>query len=145
MTGESALHAAARADSDGAVGVLAAAHPPLKQPLGQDARIALALIEDFLRVFAFEWTASTAAAEIAGWDQKLPAADVGRVRGVLLDVGISSPQLDGGRGFRPEVDGPLDMRFDAGEGVESAREYLVRASRREFAAALEAIVAAKPD
>ena len=32
-----------------------------------------------------------------------------KVAGVLLDLGISSPQLDGGRGFRPEVDAPLDM------------------------------------
>ena len=50
--------------------------PPLKNPLGKDAQIALALIEDFLRVFAFEWTASTAAAEIAGWGERLPATDV---------------------------------------------------------------------
>ena len=48
----------------------------LKNPLGKDAQIALALIEDFLRVFAFEWTASTAAAEIAGWGERLPATDV---------------------------------------------------------------------
>ena len=43
--------------------------------------------------------------------------------GVLIDIGISSPQLDGGRGFRPEFDGPLDMRFDISPGVEvSVRE-----------------------
>ena len=33
--------------------------------------------------------------------------------GVFLDLGISSPQFDdGSRGFRPEQDGPLDLRFD---------------------------------
>jgi 16S rRNA (cytosine1402-N4)-methyltransferase len=48
--------------------------------------------------------------------------------GVLLDIGISSPQLDGGRGFRPEMDGPLDMRFDVDHG-ESAWEWLQTCSR----------------
>jgi 16S rRNA (cytosine1402-N4)-methyltransferase len=42
------------------------------------------------------------------------------VDGILLDIGISSPQLDGTRGFRPEFDGPLDMRFDVRPEVESA-------------------------
>ncbi|KAG1653003.1 hypothetical protein FOA52_007858 [Chlamydomonas sp. UWO 241] len=59
------------------------------------------------------------------------------VMGVLLDIGISSPQLDGNRGFRPEMDGPLDMRFDTSPGVESALEFLLRASRTELAAAIE--------
>ena len=39
----------------------------------------------------------------------------GSVSGVLLDVGISSPQFDDvSRGFRPEADGALDLRFDTG-------------------------------
>ena len=66
------------------------------------------------------------------------------VDGVLLDIGISSPQLDGGRGFKPEVDGPLDMRFDVREGVEDAMGYLKRASRVELAAALEAYGGERP-
>ena len=74
----------------------------------------------------------------------LPEADKGKVRGVLLDVGISSPQLDGGRGFRPEVDGPLDMRFDASSSSETARAYLVRATRSQLAAALEAFGGERP-
>ena len=45
----------------------------------------------------------------------------------------------GGRGFRPEVEGPVDMRFDASEQSETALQYLVRASRQELAAALEAV------
>lgn len=41
-----------------------------------------------------------------------------------MDVGISSPQFDDtGRGFRPEADGPLDLRFDNSKGVP-ASEFL---------------------
>ena len=58
--------------------------------------------------------------------------------GVLIDIGISSPQLDGGRGFRPEFDGPLDMRFDVSEGVETALGYLRRADRHDLAKAIVA-------
>ena len=48
----------------------------------------------------------------------------GSVSGVLLDVGISSPQFDDvSRGFRPEADGPLDLRFDTAHGVP-ASEFL---------------------
>lgn len=60
----------------------------------------------------------------------------GFVNGVLLDIGISSPQLDGTRGFRPEIDGPLDMRFDVASG-ETALQYLHRVDRHELATALE--------
>lgn len=51
--------------------------------------------------------------------------------GVLLDIGISSPQLDGGRGFRPEMDGPLDLRFDKEHG-QSAWDYLQTCTREHF-------------
>lgn len=37
--------------------------------------------------------------------------------GILLDIGISSPQLDGDRGFRPEMDSILDLRFDLSSGT----------------------------
>ena len=50
--------------------------------------------------------------------------ELGSISGVLLDVGISSPQFDDtSRGFRPEMDGPLDLRFDTGKGVP-AYEFL---------------------
>jgi len=56
----------------------------------------------------------------------------GSVSGVLLDVGISSPQFDDvSRGFRPEADGALDLRFDTGKGVP-ASEFLTTVPRTEL-------------
>ena len=52
--------------------------------------------------------------------------------GVFLDLGISSPQFDDAtRGFRPEQDGPLDLRFDVERGMP-ASEYLRTVSRDEL-------------
>ena len=53
--------------------------------------------------------------------------------GVLLDLGVSSPQLDvAGRGFSFGKDGPLDMRMDPDSG-ESAAQWLARAGEAEIA------------
>ena len=55
-----------------------------------------------------------------------------RVAGVLLDLGVSSPQLDEpARGFSFVRDGPLDMRMDP-TGGESAADWLARATQEEI-------------
>ena len=57
----------------------------------------------------------------------------GRVDGVLLDIGVSSAQLDDpGRGFSFTQDGPLDMRMDPDSG-ENASAWLMRAAERDIA------------
>ncbi|MGM0702679.1 MAG: 16S rRNA (cytosine(1402)-N(4))-methyltransferase RsmH [Pseudomonadota bacterium] len=56
----------------------------------------------------------------------------GRLAGVLLDLGVSSPQLDDPeRGFSFLRDGPLDMRMDPTRG-ESVADFLVRADEAEL-------------
>lgn len=56
--------------------------------------------------------------------------------GILLDLGVSSPQLDDAeRGFSFMADAPLDMRMDPTRG-ESAAQFLARASEEEIAQAL---------
>ncbi len=62
-------------------------------------------------------------------------ADLGihRIDGLLLDLGVSSPQIDNpARGFSFRFDGPLDMRMDTTRG-ESAAEFLARADERHIA------------
>ena len=62
---------------------------------------------------------------LAEWDETAAGLD-----GVLLDLGVSSPQLDeAARGFSFMADAPLDMRMDTTQG-ESAADFLAAADER---------------
>src|SRR6266404_676290 len=64
--------------------------------------------------------------------QVLDAERIGKVDGVLLDLGVSSPQIDDpDRGFSLRTDGPLDMRMDPTRG-NSAAQWLAAATEGEL-------------
>jgi 16S rRNA (cytosine1402-N4)-methyltransferase len=65
---------------------------------------------------------------LADWDATADGLD-----GVLMDLGVSSPQIDdAARGFSFQGDGPLDMRMDPTVG-EDAATFLARAGEAEIA------------
>ena len=67
----------------------------------------------------------------------LADADVGEVQGVLMDLGVSSPQLDDAqRGFSFRFSGPLDMRMNPQEG-ESAAQWLNAADEADISRVLK--------
>ncbi|HET7662476.1 MAG TPA: 16S rRNA (cytosine(1402)-N(4))-methyltransferase RsmH [Rhodanobacteraceae bacterium] len=67
-------------------------------------------------------------ADLAAWDATQAGLD-----GVLLDIGVSSPQLDdAARGFSFMADAPLDMRMDPTTG-ESAADFLATADEKDIA------------
>jgi 16S rRNA (cytosine1402-N4)-methyltransferase len=71
-------------------------------------------------------------------DQLTGNGDItGRVNGVLLDLGVSSPQLDeAGRGFSFMREGPLDMRMDPDSGP-SAADWLNSADEKSIGRVLK--------
>jgi len=59
------------------------------------------------------------------------------IDGVLMDIGVSSPQLDdASRGFSFQKDGPLDMRMDRSSGI-SAADWLNKADLEEITMVLK--------
>ena len=113
---------------------------------GGHARRILAALGPAGRLVALDRDPATdaAAAAIAdprfafrrAWFSEMPQVLAGlgleRVDGVLLDLGVSSPQIDDpARGFSLRADGPLDMRMDPTRG-ESAAQFIARADVREL-------------
>jgi 16S rRNA (cytosine1402-N4)-methyltransferase len=73
--------------------------------------------------------------ELQKWMEELGL--VGKVDGILLDLGVSSPQLDEPqRGFSFLREGPLDMRMDTSTGLDAA-SWLNMASEQEIAKVLK--------
>lgn len=61
---------------------------------------------------------------------------ISRVCGILMDIGVSSPQIDEPeRGFSFRSDGPLDMRMDTSQGVTAA-QWLAQATKKQIEQAL---------
>jgi 16S rRNA (cytosine1402-N4)-methyltransferase len=73
-------------------------------------------------------------------EERVRAAGLeGGLQGVLMDLGVSSPQLDEARrGFSFMQDGPLDMRMD-NEAGQSAAQWLARAGERDIVAVLRTL------
>lgn len=69
-------------------------------------------------------------ASFAAMGERLAGA---KIAGVLLDLGISSPQIDdAARGFSFRFEGPLDMRMDTTRGITAA-EWLAQADEQDIA------------
>jgi 16S rRNA (cytosine1402-N4)-methyltransferase len=134
----------------------------LLEALGGEGRV-LALDQDPQAIaagrarFADEMRLTLVHASFAELGSLVPAYGDGRAcRGVLLDLGVSSPQLDDpARGFSFRADGPLDMRMDpsrgepvsgwlARAGVDEIREVIAELGEERFARRVaNAIVAAR--
>ncbi len=85
------------------------------------------------RLSRFPWI-RTVHADYAHLDTMREASGGRMFDGMLLDLGMSSPQLsDPSRGFSFRIDGPLDMRRDPGAGGVDARGILRRSSEKELA------------
>ncbi len=110
---------------------------------GGHARLILSRLRPHDRLIAFDKdpAAITAAAQITdarfsirheGFDQ-LAQLEPSSVAGILMDLGISSPQIDDPtRGFSFRFEGPLDMRMDTTRG-QSVAQWLATAQTGQIA------------
>ena len=99
-----------------------------KDPFAQQVALELAANDSRLSFFHGSF------AELPGQLQRMGIAEVD---GILLDLGVSSPQLDdAARGFSFQHDGPLDMRMDTSRG-QTAAEWLAGAGVEEIADVLK--------
>jgi 16S rRNA (cytosine1402-N4)-methyltransferase len=90
-----------------------------------DAEASAHLVDDPRFVFRRAW--------FSALPDVLDGLGIARIDGVLLDLGVSSPQLDTpARGFTYRDDGPLDMRMDTSRG-ETAAQFIARADVDELA------------
>ena len=84
------------------------------------------------RLRPFEDRVTLVHANFCDMDQALQGLGIDKVDGILLDLGVSSPQLDDGqRGFSYMTDAPLDMRMN-GEDVRDARQIVNKWSYEEL-------------
>lgn len=106
------------------------------QKLGQDGRL-IAFDKD-PQAIAVAKTIRDSRFEIvhesfADLDAVLDRFGIEKIDGILLDLGMSSPQVeDTSRGFSFRLDGPLDMRMDPTRGI-SAAEWLASESEQKIA------------
>ena len=113
---------------------------------GGHSRLILSRLGDGGRLFAFDKDPQAIATaqqvsdprfaivhdSFATMQDALAARGIQQVDGILLDLGISSPQVDdAARGFSFRQDGPLDMRMDTTRGM-SAAECIANAPQTEL-------------
>ena len=113
---------------------------------GGHSRLILSRLGDGGRLFAFDKDPQAIATaqqvsdprfaivhdSFATMHDALAARGIQQVDGILLDLGISSPQVDdAARGFSFRQDGPLDMRMDTTRGM-SAAEWIATAPQTEL-------------
>ncbi|MFT6015308.1 MAG: 16S rRNA (cytosine1402-N4)-methyltransferase [Candidatus Azotimanducaceae bacterium] len=93
----------------------------------------LAAIDDAARRFKGEARLEVVHGSFRHLADMIAKRGLGPVDGVLIDLGVSSPQLDeADRGFSFMQDGPLDMRMDQSQG-QTAAEWLNRAKASDIA------------
>jgi 16S rRNA (cytosine1402-N4)-methyltransferase len=113
---------------------------------GGHSRLILAQLAPAARLIAFDRDPEAVAAAAAISDarfsiehapfsqmqERLAARGIAQVDGILMDIGVSSPQIDDpARGFSFRSDGPLDMRMDTSRGPTAA-QWLAQASVDEL-------------